>query len=83
MIRTLLDLLRQLPQDLKRSIRCICIDGTSSTALLVDERRGDVLAPTKLYNESQTTERLTAVKVRAAATCSTKQALHWLGIEPE
>ncbi len=48
-----MDLLKQLPQGLKDNISSLCIDGTSSTALLVDSRRGDILAPTKIYNEDQ------------------------------
>ena len=61
--RALLKLLTQLPQDIKDHVTSLCIDGTSSTALLVDSRRGDVLAPTKIYNEDQGSEPLKAIKV--------------------
>ncbi len=61
--RALMDLLRQLPPDLKAHISRICIDGTSSTALLVDSKRGDILAPTKIYNEDQGQEAVEAIKV--------------------
>lgn len=61
--RALIDLLKQLPQDVKDRISSICIDGTSSTALLVDSRRGDILAPTKIYNEDQGAEAFEATKV--------------------
>ena len=63
--RALMDLLKQLPDDVKRHISSLCIDGTSSTALLVDSRRGDVLAPTKIYNECQGGEAYEATKVRS------------------
>ena len=61
--RALLKLLRELPQDIKDHVTSLCIDGTSSTALLVDSRRGDILAPTKIYNEDQGSEPLNAIKV--------------------
>ena len=61
--RALLKLLTQLPQDIKDHVTSLCIDGTSSTALLVDSKRGDILAPTKLYNEDQGSEPLKAIKV--------------------
>ncbi|KAL3135959.1 hypothetical protein ABBQ32_007003 [Trebouxia sp. C0010 RCD-2024] len=60
--RALLHLLKQLPQDIKDQITSLCIDGTSSTALLVDSKRGDILAPTKIYNEDQGSEPLAAIK---------------------
>lgn len=60
--RALLHLLQQLPQDIKDHITSLCIDGTSSTALLIDSKRGDILAPTKLYNEDQGSEPLAAIK---------------------
>ena len=61
--RALLKLLADLPQDVKDHVTRLCIDGTSSTALLVDRRRGDVLAPTKIYNEDQGSGPLEAIKV--------------------
>ena len=59
-----MDLLKELPKDVKRHISSVCIDGTSSTALLIDSHRGDVLAPTKIYNECQGEEAYEATKVR-------------------
>lgn len=64
--RALLKLLAELPQDIKGHVTRLCIDGTSSTALLVDRRRGDVLAPTKIYNEDQGSRPLEAIKVVTA-----------------
>lgn len=63
--RALIDLLKQLPQDMKQLTSSICIDGTSSTALLLDSRRGDILAPTKIYNEDQGDEAFQATKAIA------------------
>lgn len=61
--RAFMDLLKQLPQGLKDNISSLCIGGTSSTALLVDSRRGDILAPTKIYNEDQGADAFEATKV--------------------
>ena len=66
--RAFMDLLKQLPQGLKDNISSLCIDGTSSTALLVDSRRGDILAPTKIYNEDQGAEAFEATKVCSVST---------------
>ncbi|DBB14894.1 TPA: hypothetical protein ACH3X3_004495 [Trebouxia sp. C0006] len=63
--RAFMDLLKQLPQGLKDNVSSLCIDGTSSTALLVDSRRGDILAPTKIYNEDQGAEAFEATKAIA------------------
>ena len=71
-----MDLLKQLPQDLKQHISSLCIDGTSSTALLVDSRRGDVLAPTKIYNEDQGGEAYQATKVPLSSSCCKQYALY-------
>ncbi len=67
-----MDLLKQLPQGLKDNVSSLCIDGTSSTALLVDSRRGDILAPTKIYNEDQGAEAFEATKVRSDFTSCCK-----------
>ena len=66
--RALLKLLTDLPQDIKTHVTSLCIDGTSSTALLVDSKRGDILAPTKIYNEDQGSEPLAAIKVSQPST---------------
>lgn len=58
-----MDLLKELPANLKPHISSLCIDGTSSTALLIDSRQGDLLAPTKIYNEDQGVEPYEATKV--------------------
>ena len=58
-----MDLLKELPSNLKPHISSLCIDGTSSTALLIDSRQGDLLAPTKIYNEDQGVEPYEATKV--------------------
>jgi hypothetical protein len=42
-----------VPPDQRRHIRSIAVDGTSSTALLIDGETGQVLAEPKLYNEVQ------------------------------
>ncbi len=70
--RAFMDLLKQLPQGLKDNVSSLCIDGTSSTALLVDSRRGDILAPTKIYNEDQGAEAFEATKVRSDFTSCCK-----------
>ena len=41
----------------------IAIDGTSATAMLVDRASGEVLAPAKLYNESQGADSVAWAKV--------------------
>lgn len=74
--RTLLELLTQLPQDIKEHVTSLCIDGTSSTALLVDSKRGDILARTKLYNEDQGIEPLNAIKVGVAPVQTHADLLH-------
>lgn len=63
-----MDLLKELPSDMKPHISSLCIDGTSSTALLIDSRQGDLLAPTKIYNEDQGAEPLAAIKARLDST---------------
>jgi hypothetical protein len=46
-------LLGAIPGDLKPRVATIAVDGTSSTALLVDGDTGRCLALPKLYNEAQ------------------------------
>ena len=51
--RALWSLLQSLDHQHRQSIRSIAIDGTSSTAILVDALSGTALAAPKLYNEAQ------------------------------
>ena len=51
--RALWSLLQSLDHQIRQSIRSIAIDGTSSTAILVDALSGASLAAPKLYNEAQ------------------------------
>ena len=55
--------LGKLPESLKAHIQTVAVDGTSSTALLVDGRTGRMLAPPKMYFESQSAEAVEAVRV--------------------
>jgi len=48
----LLALIEQIPQELRREVRAIAIDGTSSTVLLCDAA-GRLVAPPLLYNDGQ------------------------------
>lgn len=62
--RALMDLLDQVPGELKRRTARIAFDGTSATALLLDSSTGDVLEPPKLYNEAQPEASRAAAQVR-------------------
>ncbi|KAL0044758.1 hypothetical protein WJX82_008547 [Trebouxia sp. C0006] len=69
---------------LEGPLSSLCIDGTSSTALLVDSRRGDILAPTKIYNEDQGAEAFEATEAIAAewhcarrSTSTLAQLINW------
>lgn len=55
--------LSELGGGVRRRLRSVSIDGTSSTALLVDRRSGAVLAQPKLYNEGQPDAAVAAVQV--------------------
>ncbi len=59
------DNLEALGADVTGAVRAVAVDGTSSTALLVDRRDGTQLAPPKLYNERQPDAAVAAVDVRA------------------
>jgi sugar (pentulose or hexulose) kinase len=65
--RALFDLLSQLPAEVKGRIQRIAIDGTSATTILLDKSTGIVLAPAKLYNESQEDSCVRAAAVRLPA----------------
>lgn len=64
MCRVLFELLSQLPRDVAGRVQAVAIDGTSSTALLVDANTGKVLAAPKLYNETQGGAAVAAAEVR-------------------
>jgi sugar (pentulose or hexulose) kinase len=68
--RVLFQLLASLPAGVRRQVRALAIDGTSSTSLLVDAASGRLLAPAKLYDEAQAPEAVQAAKVCA------RQCLH-------
>lgn len=63
---TLYALLSDLPPSTRESIASIAFDGTSATAMLVQRSTGAVLAPAKLYNESQEEAAVQRVKVLQA-----------------
>ncbi len=54
-----------MPLELRAELVSIAIDGTSATAMLLDKHSGQVLAPVKLYNESQSESSVAAAKVGA------------------
>lgn len=58
-----MDLLDQIPAELKREARRLAFDGTSATAILLDANTGSVLENAKLYNEVQPQASVTAAKV--------------------
>ena len=62
----MLAVLAKLPQQVKAHIQTVAVDGTSSTALLVDGRTGRMLAPPKMYFESQSAEAVEAVRVSSS-----------------
>lgn len=62
--------LEALGGDVRKRLKSVAIDGTSSTAMLTDRRDGSVLASPKLYNEGQPDAAVAAVHV-------SDSALHW------
>eukprot|EP00894_Picocystis_sp_ML_P004948 jgi/Pico_ML_1/55465/g1144.t2 len=50
---TMVGLLGDVPREIRERTVSIAIDGTSATALLVDEATGEVLTTPKMYNEAQ------------------------------
>lgn len=69
----LFELIAALPTDVVANTHSIAIDGTSSTALLVDAATGTVLAPAKLYNEAQGPAAVAAAKVSSDSASSELQ----------
>lgn len=63
--RVLWELLAAVPADVRSQVVSLAIDGTSATAMLLDEASGAVLQPPKLYNEAQSKEAVQAAKVRS------------------
>lgn len=61
--RVLYELISSIPAELRAELASIAIDGTSATAMLLDRSSGQVLAPAKLYNESQPAGSVAAAKV--------------------
>lgn len=70
---TLYALLSDLPPSTRASVASIAFDGTSATAMLVQRSTGAVLAPAKLYNESQEDAAVQRVKVLQAVQCMQHQ----------
>lgn len=58
-----MDLLEQIPAEVKSEARRLAFDGTSATAILLDADTGSVLENAKLYNEAQPQASVTAAKV--------------------
>lgn len=80
----LFGLLDAIPADVKARVATIAIDGTSSTALLLDADTGEELAPPKMYNEAQAPEIVALVKAMApsghtvtAASSTLAKAVAW------
>jgi hypothetical protein len=70
--RVLYELISSIPAELRAELASIAIDGTSATAMLLDKASGQVLAPAKLYNESQPEGSVAAAKVGCWALCGWK-----------
>lgn len=66
----LFELLGGLPADVRARVAALAIDGTSSTALLLDAADGRLLAPPKLYDEAQGPDAVAAAKVRTPRACA-------------
>ena len=65
--RALWSLLQSLSPQVRGNIRSIAVDGTSSTAILLDANSGSALAPPKLYNEAQDAQAVEAAASTAPA----------------
>jgi sugar (pentulose or hexulose) kinase len=61
----LFELIDSIPTDIKGTITCLAIDGTSSTTLLIDAATGELLQPPKMYNEAQEPHIVDIVKTMA------------------
>jgi len=61
----LASLLASLPPDVRARAAAVAFDGTSATAMLVGRASGAVLAPPKLYNESQAAAAVARAKAPA------------------
>jgi len=80
---TLLELIAEIPLSVRKNIKAIAIDGTSSTVLLCDSLGKSITAPL-LYNDSQGKEVLDKIKeiappnhVVVSATSSLAKLLWW------
>lgn len=60
--------LASIDSSVRAAVRGVAIDGTSSTALLVDGATGQPLGPPKMYDEAQPLAAVEAVAVRAIAS---------------
>lgn len=69
--RVLYQLTTSIPADICQHVAAVAFDGTSATAMLVDQQNGQMLAPVKLYNASQSSEAVAAAKVGGGPTCLT------------
>eukprot|EP00877_Chromochloris_zofingiensis_P014222 jgi/Chrzof1/9053/Cz03g34110.t1 len=65
--RVLYQLTTSIPADICQHVAAVAFDGTSATAMLVDQQNGQMLAPVKLYNASQSSEAVAAAKDMAPA----------------
>uniref|UniRef100_A0A7S3UGI4 D-ribulose kinase n=1 Tax=Picocystis salinarum TaxID=88271 RepID=A0A7S3UGI4_9CHLO len=81
---TMMGLLGDVPREIRERTVSIAIDGTSATALLVDEATGEVLTRPKMYNEAQEADVVERVKNMApplhttlAATSTLCKLMAW------
>lgn len=78
--RALLELLHNIPEQVKQQTRRLAFDGTSPTAILLDRHTGVVLEPVKLNSEAQPAESVAAAKARPqhpallSSTCNSHTA---------
>ena len=58
-----------LPHTFRRFVQAVAVDGTSSTALLVDANTWDFLADAKMYFEAEDEQSVAAVQVGWDSCC--------------
>lgn len=83
----LFELLAAIPPELRRNLRAVAIDGTSSTVLLCDAG-GEPLLPPLLYNDSRATKEARELEAAAPpghavlSASSSLAKLQWLSKQP-
>mmetsp|Transcript_7460 Transcript_7460/g.19169 ORF Transcript_7460/g.19169 Transcript_7460/m.19169 type:complete len:472 (+) Transcript_7460:384-1799(+) len=81
----LFTLLDGMPEELRSTVKAICIDGTSSTSLLVDRGNGEVISRPLMYNYSAKQSVVDRVKelaprghITASSTSTLCKLFTWL-----